>query len=109
MSKPRVFSCGGQTCKANFDFGFLTSGQFSVRGELEPSSTVERARGFWSTAILAVGPAGILSAAGQTRCGEPAGSRLAGETPASPTGWKPAPRRIWATDATKQTRRPEAA
>jgi len=31
-------------------------------------------RKFWSTAILAVGPAGIL----------PAGSRLAGETPASP-------------------------
>jgi len=38
-------------------------------------SAVEKAQGFWSTAILAVGSAGILSAAGRTRCGEPAGSR----------------------------------
>ena len=42
-----------------------------------------RSKDPWSIAILAVGPAGILSAAGRTRCGEPAGSRLAGETPAS--------------------------
>jgi hypothetical protein len=43
-----------------------------------------------STAILAVWPAGILSAIGQTRRGEPAEkSDLPGETPGCPTGKMP--------------------
>src|SRR6266403_593560 len=49
---------------------------FLDRAIQNPSSTVEKAQGFWSTAILAVGQAGIL----------PAGSRLTGKTP---KGWKP--------------------
>jgi len=47
------------------------------------SSTVENLVSDWSTAILAVGQAGILPAVAR---------KTTGKMPVGPTGWKPVPR-----------------
>ena len=52
---------------------------------------LQRASG---TAVPAVGQAGILSAAGRTRCGEPATEDSAGETPSFPTDKMSVPRPV---------------
>ncbi len=72
-----------------------------LHGSLTDEQCCRSAKGsrLWSTAILAVGPAGIL----------PVGSRLAGETPASPTGWKPVPRREAAKSKRGARQVPDAA
>ena len=46
------------------------------------------------TAVPAVGPTGTLSAAGRTRCGEPAMEDSAGETPSFPTDKMSVPRPV---------------
>jgi hypothetical protein len=78
----------------------LTMSSFEKIGvgcqENSPQTRIADVGAYGSTAILAVGPAGILSTTGRTRCGEPATGRIRcgasaedsqpGETPGCPTG-----------------------
>src|SRR5438552_2824675 len=69
----------------------LISSQVSAGSASLIHALIQSASG---TAVPAVGQAGILSAAGRTRCGEPAMKDSAGETPSFPTDKMSVPRPV---------------